>query len=490
MLTKKQYLKFFGKIAAVFWIAAILIYLIGSPQFQEKTEATEAYSPRWYINELCGDLTLSQEIQITSDTLTGIELLLTNYGRSSDGVLNISLISDAGDTVAAARLQLSDVQDTAYNYAEFDEPLEGYRGETLTMVLSAENTVAGQSVSAYYGDSYDTGRAEIIQEVPESQRFVLRNSTGWEYRGTGKTCYHLIGINHLKDYETYWFVIAGIFLLMAAVFLPEINGAVKGKKNLVFIVCSITTKYRFLLKQLVSRDFKTKYKRSVLGIAWSFLNPLLTMGVQYLVFSTLFKTSSGNYPVYLISGLIFFNFFSESASLGMQSVVGNASLIKKVYMPIYIYPLSRLISSLVNFGFSLIPLLGVVLITGVPIRPSFLLLVFDVVCLMMFNYGVILILSTLMTFFQDTQYIWGVISLMLMYLTPLFYTDSIIPREYLALYRANPLYQFISFARTCIIDGVSPSLQAYWWCLGSGVLFMALGIWVFHRNQQKFVLYM
>ena len=490
MFTKKQLFEFLGKFTVVFWIAAMLIYLIGGPQFHKKSEVTEAYSPRWYIDELCDDITLSQEVQITSDSVTGIELLLTNYGRSSSGIMNIRLVSDAGGTVATARLQLSDVQDVAYNYVEFDEPLEGYRGQTFTMELSAEDTVAGQGVSAYYGDSYDTGRVEIIQEVPEAQRYVLRDSTGWEYRGTGKTCYHLIGFNYLKDYKTFWIVITGVFLLAALSFLAEINGAVNGKKNLVFIVCSIVTKYRFLLKQLVTRDFKTKYKRSVLGVAWSFLNPLMTMGVQYLVFSTLFKTSSGNYPVYLLSGLVFFNFFSESASLGMQSVVGNASLIKKVYIPIYIFPLSRLLSSLINFGFSLIPLLGVVLITGVPIRPSFVLLIFDVVCLMMFSYGMILILSTLMTFFQDTQYIWGVISLMLMYLTPLFYTDSIIPKEYLALYRVNPLYQFISFARTCIIDGVSPSLGAYWWCLGSGVLFMTLGIWVFQRNQQKFVLYM
>lgn len=490
MLTKKHYWNYYIKFTVVFWAAAILIYWIGSPQFHEKSVTTEAYSPRWYIDEVCDDITLSQEIEISSDIATGVELLLTNHGRPSTGILNIRLISDTGDTVATSRLQLSDIQDVAYNYAEFDIPLEGCRGQIFTMVLSSEDSTAGQSVSAYYGDSYDTGRVEIIQEVPESQRFVLRNSTGWEYRGTGKTCYRLTGFDRLEDYKTYWVVITGIFLLLSILFLMEVNGAVNGKKNLVFIICAILTKYRFLMKQLVTRDFKTKYKRSVLGVAWSFLNPLMTMGVQYLVFSTLFKTSSVNYPVYLLSGLVFFNFFSESASLGMLSVVGNASLIKKVYMPIYIYPLSRLLSSLINFSLSLIPLLGVVLITGVPIRPSFLLLIFDVVCLMMFNYGVMLILSTLMTFFQDTQYIWGVASLMLMYLTPLFYTDSIISKDYLALFRSNPLYQFITFARTCIIDGVSPSLEAYWWCLGSGVLFMALGIWVFQRNQQKFVLYM
>ena len=131
----------------------------------------------------------------------------------------------------------------------------------------------------------------------------------------------------------------------------------RGKNSSVAALCTLFCRYQFLLKQLVGRDFKTKYKRSVLGMAWSFMNPLLTMTVQYIVFSTLFKSNMANYPVYLLSGIVFFNFFSEAVSMGMTSITGNASLIKKVYMPKFVYPVARICSSLINLGLALIPLL-------------------------------------------------------------------------------------------------------------------------------------
>ena len=238
----------------------------------------------------------------------------------------------------------------------------------------------------------------------------------------------------------------------------------------------------------MNRDFKTKYKRSVLGMAWSFLNPLLTMGVQYLVFSTLFRSDTPNYPVYLLSGIVFFNFFNEAVSTGMTSITGNAALIKKVYMPKYIYPISKLFSSLINFALALIPLLLVMLITGTAIRPSLFLLTFDILCLMGFVLGMIFLLSTAMTFFQDTQFLWGVVSMMWMYLTPIFYPESIIPQKLLTLYHMNPMYQYITFARICIIDGVSPEPMAYLWCILSSAVVLAVGVWVFRKHQDELVL--
>ena len=214
------------------------------------------------------------------------------------------------------------------------------------------------------------------------------------------------------------------------------------------------------------------------------------MAVQYVVFSTLFKSDTPNYPVYLLSGIVFFNFFSEAVSVGMTSITGNASLIKKVYMPKYIYPFSKLFSSLINFGLALIPLFLVMLVTGTAIRPSVLLLLYDIFCLLCFVMGMILLLSTAMTFFQDTQFLWGVISMLWMYLTPLFYPESIIPQSLLTLYHMNPMYQYITFARICIIDGVSPEPMAYLWCLLSSVLVLLLGIWTFKKQQDKFVLYL
>ena len=191
-----------------------------------------------------------------------------------------------------------------------------------------------------------------------------------------------------------------------------------------------------------------------------------------------------------MTGIVFMNFFNEAVSMGMTSITGNASLIKKVYMPKYIYPVSRVLSSLVNFGFAIIPLFLVMVVTRTAFRPALLLLLFDVLCMLGFIIGMGLLLTTAMTFFQDTQFLWGVVSLMWMYLTPIFYPESIIPEKMLTLYHMNPMYQYITFARVCIIDGVSPDPTAYLWCLLSAGIVLMLGILVFKREQDKFVLYL
>jgi len=267
-------------------------------------------------------------------------------------------------------------------------------------------------------------------------------------------------------------------------------GAKRGKSNPLVDVFYVYDHYTFLLKQLVMRDFKTKYKRSSLGMAWSFVNPLLSMAVQYVVFSTLFRSDIPNYPVYLLTGIVFFNFFNEAVTVGMTAIVGNAQLIKKVYMPKYIYPVSKVISSCVNFVFALLPLFLVMLITKTPFKLSLFLLIFDILCLLAFVIGLVLLLATAMTFFQDTQFLWGIACMMWQYLTPVFYPVTIIPKSLLPYYTLNPLYQFISFARTCIIDGVSPAPEAYFWCLASALVMLAVGVVVFRKQQNKFVLYL
>ncbi len=285
-------------------------------------------------------------------------------------------------------------------------------------------------------------------------------------------------------------VVLGIFLVAFIYVTICYNLGKKGKSNFVVTFLTLCTKYKSLLGQLVNRDFKIKYKRSVLGIAWSFVNPLMMMLVQYAVFSTLFKSDTPNYPVYLISGTILFSFFNEASGFGLGSITGNASLIKKVYIPKYIYPLSKLISSLINFGISLILLAIIMAFTQCQFSIYLLLLLFDILCLTMFTFGVILILSTLNTFFQDTQFLWGVVSTIWMYFTPVFYTERIIPEKFIKLYHMNPLYQYINFARICIIDAQGPDLICYVYCLLPAVLMLVIGLLVFRRKQDKFALYL
>ena len=174
--------------------------------------------------------------------------------------------------------------------------------------------------------------------------------------------------------------------------------------------------------------------------------------------------------------------------MALQSIVGNAALITKVYVPKYIYPVSRVFSSTINLLLSLIPLLGVMLLTRTPLRPAILLLPFGLICLVAFCIGMGFLLSTSMVFFRDTQFLWGVVSMLWMYATPIFYPESIIPAKFMFLYKCNPLYHIIRFVRIVQIDGVSPEPKAYLLCLIASFVPLLIGAVVFKKNQDKFVL--
>ena len=249
-------------------------------------------------------------------------------------------------------------------------------------------------------------------------------------------------------------------------------------------------RYTFLLEQLVKRNFNTKYRQSVLGVLWSFLNPLMTMAVQYLVFSQLFRSDISHFPVYLLTGIILFSFFNECVTLGMDSIVLNGPLITKVAMPKLIYPLSRSISSFISLVISLVPLLGAMLLSGTPLTPALLLVPAAIVLLFLFSLGMSLILCTLNVFFRDTRFLWSVVSLLWTYATPIFYPISIIPAAWQPIFRLNPMFQFIDFLRTVILRGAWPSWGQWGACLLCAALPLALGLLVFRRNEHKFVFHL
>ena len=249
-------------------------------------------------------------------------------------------------------------------------------------------------------------------------------------------------------------------------------------------------RYSFLLEQLVKRNFNTKYRQSVLGVLWSFLNPLMTMAVQYLVFSQLFRSDITHFPVYLLTGIILFSFFNECVTLGMDSIVLNGPLITKVAMPKLIYPLSRSISSFISLVISLVPLLGAMLLSGTPLTPALLLIPAAIVLLFLFSLGMSLILCTLNVFFRDTRFLWSVVSLLWTYATPIFYPISIIPTAWQPIFQLNPMFQFIDFLRTVILRGAWPSWGQWGACLLCAALPLALGLLVFRRNEHKFVFHL
>lgn len=250
-------------------------------------------------------------------------------------------------------------------------------------------------------------------------------------------------------------------------------------------------KYSFLLEQLIARDFKVKYKRSVLGVLWSLLNPILMMCVMAVVFTNVFRFSTPgvNYLAYLLTGLTYFNYFSESTNLAMSSVVGNFSLINKIYIPKYIFPLSKCLFVEINFLLTLIPLYAVIILTGTGINIYHLLLPISFVFLFLFTLGMGMILATISVFLRDMFYIYGIVLQILTYMTPIMYDISMLDPRLQFVLKLNPLYHIITFARTIILYHQMPSATSFIACTVSSLVSLLIGVVVFKKNQDKFIYY-
>jgi ABC-type polysaccharide/polyol phosphate export permease len=248
-------------------------------------------------------------------------------------------------------------------------------------------------------------------------------------------------------------------------------------------------KYKGLLKEFVIRDLKIKYRRSVLGYLWSLLNPLLMMVVLTAVFSSMFRFDIPNFPIYLLSGQIIFNFFAEATTVSMSSILGSGGLIKKVYVPKYIFPLSRVISSFVTLLFSLVAVIIVVLVTNVKLTPIVLFFPLPLIYIFIFATGVGLILSVLAVYFRDMLHLYTVLLSAWMYLTPIFYPVSAVPEYVRTVIYANPMYYFVESFRDVLLYNQFPSLQTNLICIMYSLSALILGLIVFYKNQNKFVLH-
>lgn len=476
---------FFLKLAVFYWVLVIMIYAVAHTEFHYTPVSSESLSPVASIGELVDGMEFTQLIQVPVDRLDRVSFMVETYDRQNSGILEVAVTDSASNLVAKGTVDISTLKNWEYADVQLDCSVENSRGKALTLTIVPKGCEPGGAVSLCYGNMISIGRADIPQSIPEAELFRLNGQTGG-----GKLCMKLGGVQYQSFYRYYWPLVFTVFAVAFLYVMYCLKQSQKGRSNSVVLLCTTYEKYGFLLKQLVSRDFKSKYKRSVLGMAWSLLNPLLTMAVQYLIFSTLFRSDIENFPVYLISGIVFFNFFNDAVTMGMTSITSNAALIKKVYMPKYIYPISRILSSFVNFTMAILPMFLVMFVTGTPMRPAMLLLVFDILCMLGFITGMVFLMTTTMTFFQDTQFLWGVFSMIWMYMTPLFYPESIIPKSLLTYYRMNPMYQYITFARTCIIDGISPAPLSYLWCVLCAVVTMVIGIWQFRKHQDNFIMYL
>jgi len=249
-------------------------------------------------------------------------------------------------------------------------------------------------------------------------------------------------------------------------------------------------RYRYLLQDLVNRDIKVKYRRSVLGIVWSVLNPLLMMLVTTLVFSHLFRFEVEFFAVFFLTGSLIFNFMATATGDAMTSILGSAGLIKKVYIPKYIFPLEKCVFALVNVLFSLIALFGVIIFVGMPIPWTIVLLPIPIFLTFIFSVGLGLILATLAVFFRDITHLYSVLIQAWMFLTPVIYPVEILPIWLRQLMVFNPMYRYVSYFRDVTMYGVVPGMQENLNSLGFALVFLVLGMAVYRWKQHQLVLHM
>ncbi len=251
-------------------------------------------------------------------------------------------------------------------------------------------------------------------------------------------------------------------------------------------------KYKDLVLDLVSRDLKLKYRRSFLGYLWSLLNPLLIMFVLVIVFSTLLGKGIENYPVYLLSGRLLFDFMRSSTTNAMKSVTGNSALLRKVYVPKYIFTLAKVTSCVVDLVFSLGALIIVMIVTRSPFYWQFLLCPIVIIQLYLFSCGLGFFLAQLNVFFRDIQHIYAAVLTAWMYLTPIIYQLDRLKSKPVIVFMIkafNPMYYYVAQMRDLVYYGQFPGPRIFWGGWLMAILMLIIGVWSFQRSKDKFILY-
>lgn len=246
---------------------------------------------------------------------------------------------------------------------------------------------------------------------------------------------------------------------------------------------------QFLFEELVKRDFKQKYKRTFLGMGWSILYPLMTLLILDIIFSNYFGQRIPHYPIYLFCGQLVYSYFNESTNGGMNSLMGNAGIFSKVNVPKYLFLLSKNVSSLINFGLTLCIFFVFVFFNDIEFTWKFFLLIYPIGCLVVFNIGVGLVISALFVFFRDMSYLYSVFTMMLMYMSAIFYDINIVPEKFRIFFYFNPVYVYIRYFRSIVVDGQIPTIEYHLLCAAYALLFLCLGGWIYKKNNHKFLYY-
>lgn len=248
-------------------------------------------------------------------------------------------------------------------------------------------------------------------------------------------------------------------------------------------------KYRFLFEELVKRDFKKKYKRTVLGMLWSLLSPLAMLLVMSLVFTQLFGRDTPHFIIYLFAGLANFNYFSDATSGGMHYLVQNSDIFSKVDVPKYMFLLSRNIQAFINYVLTLVIFFVFVAVDGLQFSWQYLLLLYPILCLMVFNIGVGLALGSMMIKFRDTEYLYNIFTQLLMYLSAIFYNVNSFAPHIQYLFYINPVFVYIRYFRKIVIEATIPALSFHLLCAFYALVMFGIGCLVYVKTNKKFLYY-
>jgi len=247
--------------------------------------------------------------------------------------------------------------------------------------------------------------------------------------------------------------------------------------------------YQFLFEELVKRDFKKKYKRTVLGMGWSLLSPLLMLLVMKLVFTQFFGRTTPHYTIYIFCGNLIFTYFTEATKGGMSALMENAKIFTKINVPKYLFLLSKNIQAFISFLLTLVVLFLFVAFDSLQFTWKYFFLVYPIVCLVVFNIGIGMILSALFIFFRDVKYLYDVFTRLLMYLSAIFYTIEQYDYTVQCLFLLNPVYLFIRYFRKIVIEATVPTLCFHLLMLADALIALGVGCWMYKKYNTRFLYY-
>lgn len=459
----------------IFLFFGVIYFFVGNNnlKYLEYNEKYTQINVTKITSNLSEGTVVKQEFINHADYIEGIGLRFATYENTlKDGEIVVKLYDSNEQEIYSTAVSVLDIKDNEDYYFYFDDKIKVQRNSKLMLSVQEMNNTDGIVATMWTGEKQADCNLYINNQLVDNTLY-----------------FDLLSTREGKFYELFF----GSFLIFLASFIVfctyQKKKALEGIQTGFGELVEIFTNYGFLLKQLVNRDFAIKYRRSYLGIVWVILNPLLSMIALSAVFSYLFRFSIENFPVYLILGQIIFNFYSEATQISITTITGAGQMIKKVYVPKYIFPLSKTLFSFLNFVLTFIPAALVMLFFRVPLTINIVYLPLLLVTFFAFVLGVSFLLSTVQVFLRDTQYLYGIFMTLLGYLTPIFYPITSLSPLFQKLMLLNPLYHYIDFLRVILLDGETPSIQQAIACVVIGVVFLGIGIKCFCKHQKRFILY-